>query len=110
LNKPTDYSRVLLGASLPLSRSLWQCDSCGRSVAGIKRETASRLPDVSILNSADGDSARDFCRRIVFGDCSDPLCSLALVAPAELAISKSLIRKNLITMRIGRPPTQKGGG
>jgi len=29
LNKPTDYSRVLLGASLPLSRSLWQCDSCG---------------------------------------------------------------------------------
>jgi hypothetical protein len=24
-----DYSRILLGASLPLSRSLWQSDSCG---------------------------------------------------------------------------------
>jgi hypothetical protein len=24
-----DYSRALLGASLPPSRSLWQCDSCG---------------------------------------------------------------------------------
>ena len=29
LHKPMDYSRVLLGASLPLRRSLWQCDSCG---------------------------------------------------------------------------------
>jgi hypothetical protein len=44
-----------------------------------------------------------------FGDCSDPLRNLALVA-AELAISKSLIRKNLINMQIGHPPTEKAGG
>ena len=28
LNKPADYTRVLLGGPWPLHRSLWECDSC----------------------------------------------------------------------------------
>jgi hypothetical protein len=48
------------------------------------------------------------CVRESDADAASDLVDLDI--PAELAISKSLIRKNLINMRIGHPPTQKVGG
>ncbi len=47
----TDAASDLLDLDIPENFDLWS------SAAGIKRETASRLPDVSILNSADRDCA-----------------------------------------------------
>jgi len=39
LNKPVDFTRALLGRRFPLHRSLWECDSNGRSPARNLRRT-----------------------------------------------------------------------
>jgi hypothetical protein len=104
-----DYSRVLLGASLPLSRSLWQCDSCGH-----QWPESNEKPPADFLMSASSILlmviAPETSAGVLFSVIAAIRSESSLVAPAELAISKSLIRKNLINMRIGRPPTQKAGG
>ena len=46
-NKATDYTRALLGGSLPHHRSTWECDSCGHPWP-----ESSEKPPASFLTSA----------------------------------------------------------
>jgi hypothetical protein len=47
LNRPVDYTRALLGGTLALHRSLWECDSCGHQWP----ESNEKTPD-NFLTSA----------------------------------------------------------
>lgn len=47
LNKPVDYTRAVFGGSLPLHRSLWECDSCGH-----QWPESSEKPPAGLLTTA----------------------------------------------------------
>jgi hypothetical protein len=101
-----DYTRVLLGTSLPLNRSLWECDSCGH-----RWPESNEKPPADFLISASSILLIVIALQTFAGVLFSVIAVVGFVALRwwlwqSSPSVKSLIGENLINMRIGNPPTQ----